>query len=386
MSDFIVNESKFIIDDDLYESSFVPEGFTLPDGIIFGEKIDDAPLWQLYISEDERYNILVAKEELVEKWVDGHLLPQSMLMPLELPDGTCYMLISPASHRLCRVTQIRFDGSLRYAMSFFSALQHTRSKDADNSLRDGIFCELLSVILPCYSLVPPVADRALFKNALRGKNEDESLLTAEQMGGNGGLAYAAMIRDLKDKGYELPEVQPLLESGEPIDDFFNGNSIHGQIVTGPLVLKRQYQIFDTSSSFYVLLIDKLWGDALLHTTLLSRITLNTVPLCGRATYVLTLPKREALESLDNTHYGYDKYSMMDLAQAIRRTRASVPACDLSCGLYSSKLGIVLPLVFNATEHDDGKVMWNIIQKGPFSSAPLMQDIAYDVLSVARSQD
>ena len=386
MSDFIVNESKFIIEDDEYESSFVPEGFTLPDGIIFGEKIDDAPSWQLYTSEDGRYTILVAKEALVEKWVDGLLIPQSMLMPLELADGTYYMLISPASHRLCRITSIRFDGSMRYAFSFFSAMQHTRSKDADSSLRDGIFCELLSVMLPCYSLVPPVADRALFKNALRSKNEDESLLSAEDMGGNGGLAYAAMIRELKDKGFELPEVQPFLECGEPIDDFFNGKVVHGQIVTGPLVLKHQYQIFDTSSSFYVLLIDKLWGDALLHTTLLSRIALNTVPLCGRATYVLTLPKREALEPLDNTHYGYDKYTMMDLAQAIRRTRAAVPSCDLATGLYSSKLGIVLPLVFNATEHDDGKVMWDIIQKGPFSSAPLMQDIAYDILSVARSQD
>lgn len=386
MSDFIVNESNFIIEDDLYDSSFVPEGFTLPDGIIFGEKIDDAPSWQLFTSEDQRFELLVVKEELAQKWVDAHLIPQSILMPMELKDGVYYLLINPASHKLCRVTSIRFAGSLRYAYSFYSALQHTRALDPDNSLRDGIFFELYSVILPCYSLVPPVADRALFINALRGKNDEESLLTPEQMGNNGGLAYSSFIHELKKRGYAVSNEQPLLESGEPIDDFFSGRSVKGQMITGPLVVRRQFQIFDTSSSFYVLLIDKLWGDALLHTSLLSRITLNTVPLCGRATYVLTLPKRQALEALDDTHYGYDKYSMMDLAQAIRRTRAFVKNCDMAEGLYCGKLGLVLPLKFNEEKHDDGKLMWNIIQKGPFSSAPLMQDIAYDILSVARSED
>ena len=386
MSDFIVNESNFIIEDDLYNSSFVPEGFTLPDGISFGEKIDDAPSWQLYSSEDLRYELLVVKEELAEKWVESHMLSPSVLMPMDLNGSVFYLLINPASHHLRRVTTIRFDGSMRFAFSFFSALQHTRTLDPQTSLRDGLFCELYSVILPCYSLGPPVADRALLKNALRGKNEDESLLTPEQMGGNGGVAYASFIRELKEHGYNVSDEQPLLTSGEPIDEFFSGSMAKGHIITGPLIIQRQYQLYDTSSSFYVLLIDKLWGEALLHTSLLSRIALNTVPLNGQATYVITMPKREPLEALDDTHFGYDKYSMMDLAQAVRRTRELVKKCDMKRGLYCGKLGVIFPVKFNDDTHDDGKLMWDIVLKGPFASAPLMQDIAYDILSVARSED
>lgn len=384
MADFIVNESAFIIDDDLYESSFVPAGFMLPDGIIFGEKLDEAPSWELYASEDMRFDLLVIKPELAEKWAEQRLLPQHALLPLEINQDEFYLLISPASLTLKRVTQVRFDGSCRYALSFFSAVQHTRSIDAESSLRDALFCELYSVMLPCYTLVPPVADRALFRNALRGRNDAESLLTPEEMGG-GGLAYFTMKQELKAKGIEIPDEQPLLEPGEPIDDFFAVKGQH-QIVTGPLVIRKQYQIFDTSSEHYLILIDRLWGDALLHTTLLSQISLNTIPVYGRSMYVMTLPKRTAVEALDDRHFGYDKYSMMDLAQAIRRTRAAVKNADLTHGLYLAKLGIVLPVEFNAESHDDGKLMWQVIQEGPFSNAPLLEDIAYDILSVARGAD
>ena len=102
MSDFIVNESNFIIEDDLYESSFVPEGFMLPDGIVFGEKLDEAPSWELYLSEDLQFRLLVVKEALAEQWVDGHLIPQSAFMPMELKECVYYLSISPSSLQLQR--------------------------------------------------------------------------------------------------------------------------------------------------------------------------------------------------------------------------------------------------------------------------------------------
>lgn len=384
MADFIVNESAFLIDDDLYESSFVPAGFMLPDGIIFGEKLDEAPSWELYASEDMQFDLLVIKPQLAEKWLEQHLLPQHALLPMSINQSEYYLLISPTSLKLKRVTQLRFNGSVRYALAFFSALQHTRSIDAESSLRDALYCELYSVMLPCYTWVPTVADRALFRNALRGKNDEECLLTPEEMGG-GGLAYFSLKQELKAKGIAMSDEQPLLEPGEPIDDFFSVKGAH-QIVTGPLVIRRQYQVFDTSSGSYLILIDRLWGDALLHTSLLSQISLNSIPIYGKSMYVMTMPKRTAVESMDDRHSGFDKYSMMDLAQAIRRTRAMVPNADLQHALYVEKLGVLLPLEFNAETHDDGKLMWSVIQEGPFSISPLLEDIAYDILSVARGSD
>ncbi len=381
MSDFIVDESRFLLDDDEYDSSFVPAGLTLPDGIIFGEKLDDAPQWQLYSSADRRFDLLVVKPELAQKWDDASLLPPEALMPLEVGGAEYYLLITPSSHALKRVTQVRFQGSQRAAWAFFSAMMRTRAQDTETSLRDALYCELFNVMLPCYSLVPKVADRALALNAMRGRNDPENLSSPDEMQG-GGVSFSSFSSDLRAHGYEVAGVQPYFEPGEIIEDFTGIKK--GSMVTGPLALRPQYQIFDTSSSSYILILEKLWAEALLSTSLLNMISLNSIPLGGHLVYALTLPRRKALEALDDRHYAQDMRSLFEVAQAVRRTRAAVPKADLKNALWVQDLGILLPVEFTSGSGDDRSLITEVLSGGPFAAGPMLDDVASDIRLVAVS--
>lgn len=51
MADFIVDESKFLLNDE-EEHSLFENGFTLSCGITVGDKEDESDCWELYLSED----------------------------------------------------------------------------------------------------------------------------------------------------------------------------------------------------------------------------------------------------------------------------------------------------------------------------------------------
>ena len=377
MSDFIVDESRFILEDDQYDSSFVPAGFTLPDGIVFGEKTDDARLWQRYSSADRRFDLMVVLPELAEKWTEVKLLPQEALLPLNVNGNDYYLLISPSNLRIKRASQVRFKGSTRYALQYLAATMHTRIIDTQSSLRDAIYSELYGVMLPCYGLLPPVADRALFLNALRGKNDPEDLSAPSEE--TGGLSYDFAVSELKQRGYMVPESGPLLFSGETAD--FPGRP--GLLITGALCVREQYQIYDTASPNYLLVLDKLWAEALMSSPLLNSMTLDHIVLGGRQMYTLTLSKRFALEPLNDRHYGHDRHSIIELAQAIRKTCATFPKADLGKALYVQELGSLLPLSFSSSDEKKGReTILEILAHGPYAQGPLLDELAEDALFIA----
>ena len=51
MADFIVDESKFLLNDEEDHSIF-ENGFTLSCGITIGDKEDESDCWELYLSEE----------------------------------------------------------------------------------------------------------------------------------------------------------------------------------------------------------------------------------------------------------------------------------------------------------------------------------------------
>ncbi len=137
-------------------------------------------------------------------------------------------------------------------------LQTQISHDLDSNLRDGIYYEFHSVILPTYSLVGKVSDRALFNNALRSPTDVENLTAPDGLNASLSFVYVKNILNKKKLANELPS--PLLESGEVADDFLMLGK-KNSLVIGPLVLREHYQVFDTTSDSYILLMDSLWAEA-----------------------------------------------------------------------------------------------------------------------------
>lgn len=381
MSDYVVDESRFMIPDEHETVTWFAEGTELPFGLTFSEKLEGQDVWQLYASEDSKYLILAVKEALGQRWLDEGLCREGTLYKLNHQGENYFLLISPASMRICEVTSIRAKGSLHTALAFYSAMKNSRIHNTEANLRDGLYCQLLSVILPIYSSIPKVSDRALFLNILRGKNDPENLSSPEEL--PGGLPWFICKQFLKEHGYELSDAELYLQSGESVDDFFELKHQDANVL-GPLIIHNHYQVFDTDSDKYILLFDRLWAEALLSTTFISQINVASIALAGQMVYALTFKKRETLECLSDRVYGLDEHSVIELAQAIRRTRAACPKARLHDALYAKSLGVLLPESFLESDVNDASLMQKIAWDGPFAMAPILDDIREDAVLIAKS--
>ena len=378
MADFIVDESKFLLSDEEDDSLF-ENGFTLSCGITIGDKEDESDCWELYLSEDGKYYILAVDKILHDNWIKASLLDEVSFQKQIVNGNEIYLLFSPSSHRLARLTNVRVNHSLRYALSLYSAFVNTRSHDLDSNLRDGIYCEFHSVILPTYSLVGKVSDRALYNNALRSPTDAEDLSAPDGL--NDSLSFVYVRNVLKKKSLTSDLPTPLLEAGEVADDFLMLGK-KNSLVIGPLVLREHYQVFDTTSDSYILIMDSLWTEALMSSSLINQIVLNSIPLSGKKYYFLSFKKKFALDNMDDRHYAINRYDAFELALAIKRTRKILNNCDLKNALYVQALGILLPEVFTKNEDiNDVELLNSCLREGPFATSPFLKDINEGLLNI-----
>ena len=187
---------------------------------------------------------------------------------------------------------------------------------------------------------------------------------------------------LKKRGFKVNTVEPLLQSGECVDDFLLGENSRS-LVTAAVILREHYQLFDTTSDSYLLFMDKLWAEALMSTTLINQISLNSVALAGQKYYVLAVKKDNACECMNDRIYGLDKHNAFELAQAIQRTRRILPEARLSDALYIQSLGVLLPEVFSKSgDTNDRALMIDCLENGPFAMSPFLEETNRDLINIA----
>ena len=116
MSNYVVDESRFMIPDEHEDTPWFKDGEVLPFGISFSEKLEGSDVWQLYASEDSNYLILAVKEELGQRWLSEGFCREENLYKHEHNENSYYLLISPAALKICEVTSIRAGKSLQTAV------------------------------------------------------------------------------------------------------------------------------------------------------------------------------------------------------------------------------------------------------------------------------
>ncbi len=382
MSDYIVNESKFVIDisDDLKDEALAP-GTVLPNLVTVGDQLDRSDNFQIYDSKDGAMNILVVKRSLALRWQQEGFLPKNVFYEFLSVEGEEISLVfSPSGVILQRVSSLRAYGSLRYALSFAAAMFHSRSINPQTDLRNGIFMEYYGVILPCYTKARGVADRALFLNVL-SKDHTEDLSSKEELGINHGLNRAFMITALKNAGFKIPAVDPYLDIGERVDDFVPEGE--GLLVSSYVVLDRNYQVYATGNSKLILLMENSWADELVSRGLISRIDQGSLSFGGIYLKALSFSTAFALEKTNDRHFGLSFEKVFKFALAVRRTRQLCPDADLSDALYSEELGLLLPVSFGADGSGDESLVREAVTEGPFANAPFLEDVIEAAVSVVR---
>ena len=379
MNNYSVDESKFLLSED-EDSYLFSEEYKLSCGVVISSYEDGSDKWELYTSKDGEHYILAVNQELHDKWIQSELLKKNDFQEILLGQIPVFLLFSKISQKIIRLNSIRDICSATFANNIFSAFVNTRSHDIESNLRDGIYIEKYSLILPTYSLIAKVSDKALFNNVMSSKLEPEDLSAPD--GINDTLSYSFVFKKLKQKKLVCSYYEPILESGQKVDDFMQ-NSGKDALVLSPLICKEHYQVVDTSSDYYLLLLDRLYANALIEAKLLRLIDAKSVSVHGESYYLLTLSKDSAVELLSDRYKGVSLQMAYRLAVSIRRTRALVSTAVLSDALYIEQLNLLFPDKFSGGSKDDDKnLMLDIINHGPYALSPFLIDINDDLIYIA----
>lgn len=385
MAGFSFNETLFVIDLDDDAPSMLRVGEVYADGIKIGVDRDRGEQFAFYVSEDGRYDILAAKPALAERWVqEGYLEKRMLQLHLDENDEIdCYLLISPSSHILMRMTDVRCYGSCYYSHVVASAMWNTRHHDPFINMRDGILCELYGVVLPTYTKTPKIADAALFYNTLRGQYDSEDIRSPEDFtDGKGGLSRITFNEGLKAHNMAVDTIEPYFAVGEYVDDFVQ-LAPHATI-TGPLELTKEYQIYATNSDTVLLAMSQEWAQELIDRNLVLQMDMRPVQLGRTMIKVLALPRRSALEALNNRHFGLTQDHAFKLALAIKRARTKMPEADFSNALYVEHLGLVLPTVFTGgSKEQDADLISAIVSYGPFAQSAFLDDVREACIAIVK---
>lgn len=388
MSKFSFDETLFVIDLDDTSEAHLPQGEILADGITVGEERDRGEHFTFYASEDGRFDILAVEPHLAQRWLEDSLLPPRALLPHYDQEQKldCYIILSPSSLVFLRLNDARVYGSSYYAHLIASAIYYTRANDPERNLRDGIFCELYGVILPCYGLTPKVADLAIFNNTLRGQYDSEDLRSPQDFGNYaGGLNRMSFKAALAERQMPVPSVDPCLDIGEQIDDMVVLPPCYKDVsVTGPLELNEHYQIFSTDTDLVVLALSPEWSEQLFERKLVLQMSFKPMLLGGKRFYLRAFSRRRAVENLNNRHHGIDQDEVFRMALAINRMRKSVPEASLRNALYIQELELVLPVDFTGGSYaDDVQMLREVVTQGPFAQGPFLDDVLVGALAVVK---
>ena len=147
--------------------SWLPVGFTTPDGERAKRALFEGADWQLYEAQGSD-RILVFKESLANRWFNIGLLDSSQVHLFNFNGLSLGSFSSGIDHELAPIENGKSPSNKSEALSFAEALRATRERDPDSALQDGIYAEKFSRILPTYSLSAREGDDVVFGRWLTG--------------------------------------------------------------------------------------------------------------------------------------------------------------------------------------------------------------------------
>lgn len=147
--------------------SWMPVGFTTPDGERVRLALQEGVAWQIYESQSGN-RILVAKEGLAKRWFESELVDASQFQSFQFGGENYFEYSSGNEYELSLIGDCKSPQDKNQALSFSSSLKNTRAIDSVSTLHDAIYVERLSRLLPTFSLSPALSDDVVFGSWLTG--------------------------------------------------------------------------------------------------------------------------------------------------------------------------------------------------------------------------
>ncbi len=145
----------------------------LPIGYVFNnnEKINiglyEGIDWQIYKCQSSS-SVLIVNDTLLDKWLETGLVEVGTFSEFNFGDVKYYFLSSPSNQILAPVTKSTSPDSVSEAFAFAEAFHRTRLIEAKTNLNDAIYIEKYTLLLPTYSVTPPISDDVLLGTWLTG--------------------------------------------------------------------------------------------------------------------------------------------------------------------------------------------------------------------------
>lgn len=131
--------------------TWLPVGFSLPDGAKSRIALHEGPGWQI-LGTQGNGRALVAKGELVRRWVASGLVDEGALDSFGFGSSMYWAISSGPSQVLCPVFEGSSPDNKAEALAFALALKATREIDKESPLQDALYVEKISRLLPTYSI------------------------------------------------------------------------------------------------------------------------------------------------------------------------------------------------------------------------------------------
>lgn len=191
--------------------SWLPFGFELPDGARCGRALHGAVTWQIVETRGSGC-ALVAKTELVAKWVDAGLVEEGAFCEFSFGSDNYHEVSCGASQLLTPIADCKSPVDKSEALAFAMAMKATRKIDLKTPLQDAIYIEKFSRLLPTYGITSPADDDVILGFWLTGgaRVSAKSFRRLHQM-----LTWmgAGNLRDVvQSAGFEVTEVMSFDET------------------------------------------------------------------------------------------------------------------------------------------------------------------------------
>ena len=148
-------------------NTIFPRNYLLTKGVILRGLLRAGESWQIYLTQNQA-RVLVVTAELHEFWKNLGIIDETLFEYYLFNTTPYFFFYSDEEYDLSCISEIRDFVTPEEALSYAIALKETRNILPVISLRNGIFIERISRILPMINEVEPISDEIILGTWLTG--------------------------------------------------------------------------------------------------------------------------------------------------------------------------------------------------------------------------
>lgn len=146
---------------------FLPIHYRLTEGIQLNKPVFSGVQWQIYRT-NRRLMVLVAEQELADRWLSLQFIDENHLKLLEFGDKVFSYFVTKPDAILCPIQELNRLETEPEALALAFALKESRKINSEVSFHDSIYSEDISRLLPTWTISQPMKDEEILGFCLTG--------------------------------------------------------------------------------------------------------------------------------------------------------------------------------------------------------------------------